>query len=66
LWGKADLFGALWGGKALNQTSRLFIFIAVFALLMGLTSAGTPAQNAAGRIIGNVTDPSGDSISEGR
>src|SRR4029077_11828494 len=63
LWGKADLFGALWGGKALNQTSRLSIFIAVFALLIGLTSTGTLAQNAAGRIIGNVTDPSGGSIS---
>jgi hypothetical protein len=47
----------------LNRTSRYIVFFAIFALLLGINSTKTRAQNAAGRIIGNVTDPSGGSIS---
>jgi len=47
----------------LNRYSRLFVLFTVFFILMGSTAPGTPAQNAAGRIVGNVTDPSGASVS---
>lgn len=36
---------------------------AVFTILLGITGVRTAAQNAEGRIIGNVNDPSGASVS---
>jgi hypothetical protein len=39
------------------------VIFAVSAFLLEIASIETPAQNAAGRIIGNVTDPSGASVS---
>jgi hypothetical protein len=47
----------------LSRTSRLFVILAVFAFLLSMTSSEALAQNAAGRVIGNVTDPSGASVS---
>lgn len=38
-----------------------FVF-AVLTFLLGSMAPATPAQNAAGRIVGNVTDPSGASV----
>jgi hypothetical protein len=56
-------FGASLGGNALSRTLRFITLLVVVAFLLGSMAPGTPAQNAAGRIIGNVTDPSGASIS---
>jgi hypothetical protein len=53
----------LWGGIALSRNWKLFFIFSVFAFLLGAHSPATPAQNAEGRIIGNVTDPSGASVS---
>jgi Carboxypeptidase regulatory-like domain/TonB-dependent Receptor Plug Domain len=57
------LFGIFCGGNALSRTSRFFVTLAVLAFLLNMTSSEALAQNAAGRIIGNVTDPSGASVS---
>ena len=47
---------------ALKRFNRGLLYLAVLAGLSGIGAAGTWAQNAAGRILGNVTDPSGASI----
>jgi carboxypeptidase family protein/TonB-dependent receptor-like protein len=54
-----------WGGTTLNRISRFFVLLAFGIFFLGTTAPAAPAQNAAGRIIGNVTDPSGAAISGG-
>ncbi len=47
----------------MSRISKLFVIFAVFTILLGINATQTPGQNAGGRIIGNVTDPTGASIS---
>ena len=47
----------------MNRISRYFAYFAALVFLAGITSQLASAQNAAGRIIGTVTDPSGAAIS---
>lgn len=47
----------------MSRTIRFSLLFAALLFLMGSVAPATPAQNAAGRIIGNVTDPSGASVS---
>jgi hypothetical protein len=47
---------------ALKRFNRGLLYLAVLAGLSGIGAAGAWAQNAAGRILGNVTDPSGAAI----
>ncbi|HKV62361.1 MAG TPA: carboxypeptidase regulatory-like domain-containing protein [Candidatus Acidoferrum sp.] len=46
----------------MSRTTRLFTLFAVLTVFLGGIAPETRAQNAAGRIIGNVTDPSGASV----
>ena len=48
----------------MTRTSRWFLCIGVLAFLASFTAHLAQAQNAAGRINGNVTDPSGAGIAE--
>jgi hypothetical protein len=47
---------------ALKRFNRGLLYLAVLTALSGTGAAGARAQNAAGRILGNVTDPSGAAI----
>ena len=46
----------------MSRTMKFSFVFAVLTFLLGSVAPGTPAQNAAGRIVGNVTDPSGASV----
>jgi hypothetical protein len=47
---------------ALKQFHRGLLYLAVWASLNAISGVGAGAQNASGRILGNVTDPSGAAI----
>ena len=49
--------------KAVSRFVRLFVVLTLIAAMAGITPSTLMAQNAAGRIIGNVTDPSGAAVS---
>jgi len=50
----------------LSRYTKFFVAFAVFALFLGTNSQGTLAQNAAGRIVGTVTDPSGAVVADAK
>ena len=47
----------------MSRFVRLFMVLALIAGVAGITASTARAQNAAGRILGNVTDPSGAAVS---
>src|ERR1700724_2421207 len=51
---------------ALKRFNKGLLYLAVLLGLSGVGEAGARAQNAAGRILGNVTDPSGAAIAGAR
>jgi hypothetical protein len=60
------MVGTATGGVALKRLNKGLLYLAVLLGLSGVGEAGARAQNAAGRILGNVTDPSGAAIAGAR
>src|ERR1700730_655702 len=63
---KRSMVGTATGGVALKRLNKGLLYLAVLLGLSGVGEAGARAQNEAGRILGNVADPSGAAIAGAR